>query len=71
MDSIMLSMEGLIKHNKPHPKTNGSNPLAIPPNPILPLSYDLVKQWRLLLHPPIKVDQHLTIRGGTFRVSNL
>ena len=43
MDLTLLSMEGFIKHDKPHLKTNGSNPLTIPPNPIMPLSYDLIK----------------------------
>ena len=57
----MLSMEGLMKNDKIHPKTSGSNPLAIPPNPMLPLSYHLIKPCRLLLHPPIKADQHFTI----------
>ena len=71
MDSTMLSMESLIKHDKPHPKINESNPLTIPPNHILPLSYDLIKPWRLPLHPPIKEDQHLPIGGGTFKASNL
>ena len=71
MDSTMLSMEGLIKHDKSHPKTNGSYPITIPPNPILPLSYALIKPWRLLLHPRIKEDQHLTIRRGIIQASNL
>ena len=67
MDSKVLYMEGLIKHDKTHAKNNGSNPLPIPPNPILPLSYDLIKPWRLLLHPTLKEDQHLTIKGRKFQ----
>ena len=71
MDSPMVSMESLIKHDRLNPKNNRSNPLDIPPNPILPLYHDLNNPWRLHLHSPIKVDHHLTIGGGTFRASNL
>lgn len=51
-----------MKYDKPHPNTNGYNPLAIPPNHVISLSYDLIKLWRLrALYPSIKAYQHLTI----------